>query len=164
MHEAVLDVLSEQAGDAMIKVYTQNGRAYLLETDSLRLNRLSADCAIKAQDRILSIGEQGVSVPIGTVLGWSLLNGRGPRVHVRFTPTGTVHAVCESSFVSAGINQTVHRITLTLTATVRMVLPVGARTVTVTLQTPISEDVVVGDVPETYADVNGTDDVMNLLP
>ena len=164
MNEAVLEVLSEQTAEALLKVYTQNGRAYLLETDSVRLNRLSADCALKAQDRIAAIGEQGVSVPAGTALGISFLNGLGPKLRVRFTPTGTVRASCESTFGSAGINQTVHRITLTLTASVRILLPGGARTVTVTLHTPVSEDVVVGDVPDTYADVNNADDFMNLIP
>ena len=164
MHEAVLEVLSEQDEGSLLKIYTQDGRAYLLETDSARLNRLSADCALNAQDRIASLGEQGVSVPLGTALGISLLNGLGPKLRVRFLPTGTVRAACESSFTSAGINQTVHRITLKLTAAVRILLPGGARTVTVTLQTPVSEDVVVGDVPQTYADVNSADDVMNLIP
>ncbi len=98
MHTAVLEVLSAQAGDSLLKVYTQNGRAYLLETDSFRLNRLASDCAILAQDRILAIGEQGVSVPIGTAIGGSMFNGVGPRIRVRFTPTGTVTADCESSF------------------------------------------------------------------
>ena len=125
MHEAVLEVLSEQNGEALLKVYAQNGRAYLLETDSVRLNRLAADCAIRAQDRIAEIGEQGVSIPLGTALGISLLNGLGPKLRVRFTPTGTVRAASESSFSSAGINQTVHRITVTLTGSVRMLLPGG---------------------------------------
>ena len=45
-----------------------------------------------------------------------------------------------------------------------MLLTGGARTVTVTLRTPVSEDVVIGDVPATYADVSDADDFMNLTP
>ena len=164
MHAAVLEVLSEQDAAALMRVYSQNGRTTLLETDSVRLNRLAADCALHAQNRIETIGEQGISVPFGTALGVSLLNGIGPKLRVRFVPTGTVLASCESAFSSAGINQTVHRITLTLTASVRILLPGGARTVRVTLSTPVSEDIVIGDVPDTYADVSGTDDLMNLIP
>jgi sporulation protein YunB len=164
MHEAVLEVLSEQNGEALLKVYAQNGRAYLLETDSVRLNRLAADCAIRAQDRIAALGEQGALIPLGTALGVSILNGFGPKLRVRFTPTGTVRASCESSFRSAGINQTVHRIVLSLTATVRIQLPGGAQTVEVCLQTPVSEDIVIGDVPDTYADVDRPADAMDLIP
>ena len=164
IQEAVLEVLSAQTQEAILRVYTQDGRAYLLETDSVRLNRLSADCALKAQERIAAIGEQGVSIPLGTALGLSLLNGLGPKIRVRFVPSGTVRASCESTFTSAGINQTVHRISLTLTASVRMLLPGGARTVAVTLRTPVSEDVIVGDVPATYANFDSAEEAMNLIP
>lgn len=164
MQEAILDTLPNGDGGALLRVYAQDGRAYLLETDSARLNRLCADCALAAQERIRRLGEQGVSVPLGTAIGLSFLNGIGPKIKVRFTPDGTVHAACESRFTSAGINQTVHRVTLKLTATVRIVLPGGARTVTVTTETPVSEDVIIGDVPDTYADMNDADEFMNLIP
>ena len=164
MQEAILETLPSGDGDALLRVYAQDGKAYLLETDSARLNRLCADCALVAQERIRQIGEQGVSVPLGTAIGPSFLNGIGPKIKVRFTPDGTVHAACESRFSSAGINQTVHRVTLKLTATVRIVLPGGARTVTVTTEAPVSEDVIIGDVPDTYADMNDADEFMNLIP
>ena len=164
MQEAILETLPSGDGGALLRVYAQDGRAYLLETDSARLNRLCADCALAAQERIRRLGEQGVSVPLGTAIGLSLLNGAGPKIRVRFTPDGTVHASCESHFTSAGINQTVHRVTLKLTATVRIVLPGGARTVTVTTEAPVSEDVIIGDVPDTYADMNDADEFMNLIP
>jgi len=164
MQEAILETLPNGDGDALLRVYAQDGKAYLLETDSARLNRLCADCALAAQERIRQIGEQGISVPLGTAIGPSFLNGIGPKIKVRFTPDGTVHAACESHFSSAGINQTVHRVTLKLTATVRIVLPGGARTVTVTTETPVSEDVIIGDVPDTYADMNDADEFMNLIP
>lgn len=164
MQEAILETLPNGDGDALLRVYAQDGKAYLLETDSARLNRLCADCALVAQERIRQIGEQGVSVPLGTAIGPSFLNGIGPKIKVRFTPDGTVHAACESRFSSAGINQTVHRVTLKLTATVRIVLPGGARTVTVTTEAPVSEDVIIGDVPDTYADMNDADEFMNLIP
>lgn len=164
MQEAILETLPNGDGDALLRVYAQDGKAYLLETDSARLNRLCADCALAAQERIRQIGEQGVSVPLGTAIGPSFLNGIGPKIKVRFTPDGTVHAACESRFSSAGINQTVHRVTLKLTATVRIVLPGGARTVTVTTEAPVSEDVIIGDVPDTYADMNDADEFMNLIP
>ena len=164
MQEAILETLSKDGGDALLKVYAQDGRAYLLETDSARLNRLCADCALEAQQRIQALGEQGVSVPLGTAIGPSFLNGMGPKIRVRFTPSGTVRASCESGFYAAGINQTVHRVVLTLTATVRIVLPGGARTVTVSTEAPVSEDVIIGDVPDTYADMNEADEFLNLIP
>lgn len=164
MHEAILSVLSEDSGEALIRVYAADGRVYLLETDSARLNRMSTDCALIAQENIRAIGEQGVSVPLGTALNSTVFNGFGPKLRIRFTPTGTVHAFCESSFMSAGINQTLHRITLRLSATVRIMLPGGAQTITVTTEAPVSENVIVGDVPDTFAKLDDASDASNLIP
>ena len=60
--------------------------------------------------------------------------------------------------------QTLHRITLQLTGTVRVVLPGRSYSVTVLTQAPVAENVIVGDVPEAYTNVANTDDLLNLIP
>lgn len=164
MNEAIAETLASDEGGPLVRVHAESGRVYLLETDSARLNRLGADCALAAQEKIRAIGEQGIAVPLGTALNSTLLNGLGPMIRIRFTPTGSVQAACESGFAGAGINQTLHRITLRLCATVRIMLPGGAQTVTVTTEAPVSESVIVGDVPETFADVSEASDALNLIP
>lgn len=165
MNDAILDILrDESVTEMLLNVYAENGSVYLLQANSGKLNTLAADCAIRAQERIASLGEQGISIPIGTVSGISLLAGRGPKIHVRFTPAGAVQSSFSSEFRSAGINQTMHRITLTLTTTVRIVLPGQTYTVTITAQAPIAENIIIGDVPAAYTDVSNEDDLLNLIP
>ena len=165
MNEAILEVLGSDAAGDVVSVQTSNeGHISLLMLDAGRLNLLAADCAAAAQNKIMDLGEQGVSVALGTLSGIPLLSGLGPRLSFRFTPVGMVQSSFRSEFRSAGINQTLHRITLQLTGTVRVVLPGRAYTIAVTAQAPVSENVIVGDVPETYANVAGTDDALNLIP
>ncbi len=165
MNEAILEVLSGDAAEALLSARESNqGHISLLTADAGKLNLLAADGAAAAQRRIMDLGEQGVSVTLGTLSGVPLLSGLGPRLTFRFTPVGMVQSSFHSEFRSAGINQTLHRITLQLTGTIRVVLPGRAYTVTVTAQAPVSENVIVGDVPEAYTNVANEEDLLNLIP
>ena len=165
MNEAILEVLgSASTGELLSAQASNEGHVSLLMADAGKLNLLAADCAAAAQRRIQDLGEQGVSVPLGTLSGVPLLAGLGPRLSFRFTPVGMVQSSFHSEFRSAGINQTLHRITLQLTGTVRVVLPGRSYSVTVLTQAPVAENVIVGDVPEAYTNVANTDDLLNLIP
>ncbi|MBR0357392.1 MAG: sporulation protein YunB [Clostridia bacterium] len=165
MNEAILEVLStDAAGELLSAQASQEGHISLLTADAGKLNLLAADAAAAAQRRIQDLGEQGVSVALGTLSGIPLLSGLGPRLSFRFTPVGMVQSSFHSEFRSAGINQTLHRITLQLTGTVRLVLPGRSYTVTVMALAPISENVIVGDVPNAYTNVADRDDLLNLIP
>ncbi len=165
MNDAILDILSkDDAADALLTIYSSDQGVYLLQANSGKLNTVAAGCADEAQTRIAQMGEQGVSIPIGTLLGIPLLAGKGPSVTMKFTPAGAVRSAYESEFRQAGINQTLHRITLKLTATVRIILPGESHTITITAEAPISENVIVGGVPDTYTNVEDLDDALNLLP
>lgn len=165
MNEAILEVLStDAAGELLSAQASQEGHISLLTADAGKLNLLAADAAAGAQRRIQDLGEQGVSVALGTLSGIPLLSGLGPRLSFRFTPVGMVQSSFHSEFRSAGINQTLHRITLQLTGTVRLVLPGRSYTVTVMALAPISENVIVGDVPNAYTNVADRDDLLNLIP
>ena len=165
MNEAILEVLgSASTGELLSAQASNEGHVSLLTADAGKLNLLAADCAAAAQRRIQDLGEQWVSVPLGTLSGVPLLAGLGPRLSFRFTPVGMVQSSFHSEFRSAGINQTLHRITLQLTGTVRVVLPGRSYSVTVLTQAPVAENVIVGDVPEAYTNVANTDDLLNLIP
>ena len=165
MNEAILEVLSGDAAEALLSARESNqGHISLLTADAGKLNLLAADGAAAAQRRIMDLGEQGVSVTLGTLSGVPLLSGLGPRLTFRFTPVGMVQSSFHSEFRSAGINQTLHRITLQLTGTIRVVLPGRAYTVTVTAQAPVSENVIVGDGPEAYTNGANEEDLLNLIP
>ncbi len=165
MNEAILEVLgSASTGELLSAQASNEGHVSLLTADAGKLNLLAADCAAAAQRRIQDLGEQGVSVPLGTLSGVPLLAGLGPRLSFRFTPVGMVQSSFHSEFRSAGINQTLHRITLQLTGTVRVVLPGRSYSVIVLTQAPVAENVIVGDVPEAYTNVANTDDLLNLIP
>ncbi len=142
----------------------KEGNITLISANAVLMNNLAANTAIAAQDKILNIGEQGIKIPIGTILGGQLMSGRGPAVVVRVEPVGSVTTDFMTEFEAAGINQTRHKIYLVLNASIRILIGSSSQTVEISSQVLISETIIIGDVPQSYVEVDDTDDMLNLLP
>lgn len=165
MNNAILESMDDEAKYANLVESMVNGeRVYMLNANTRNLNILAADCADKALDFISSMGEQGISVPLGTITGISFLSGKGPSVNVYFTPVGSVESTFNSEFISSGINQTLYRVNLELKASVKLVMPSVAQTIEISAQAAIAESIIVGDVPQVYTNVADEEDMLNLIP
>ncbi len=166
MNEAVRETIgSDISYSDLISIQKDDqGNITLVSANAVLMNNLAASTAIAAQDKILGIGEQGIDIPLGTVIGGQMLTGRGPVVEVRVEPVGSVTTDFKTEFKAAGINQTRHKIYIVLNATARILVGNTAQTVEISSQVLISETIIVGDVPQSYVDVANTDDMLNLLP
>ena len=163
INEAVRDVMGDQMTYTdMMTVYTDNeGRLTMLQANAVRMNELATVTALQAQARLESADAQSVSIPLGAALGIPFLSAAGPRIQVRIVPVSAVSAAFSTEFESAGINQTRHKIYLSLRTTVRLVIPSGARQVSLGSQVLIAESIIVGDVPESYVQVPDMSDALN---
>ena len=148
----------------LLETYDNGERMYMLAADTLAMNRLAAQCTNTAQDKLSNLGEQGVNIALGTITGIPILSGIGPPINIRFTPAGSVRSEFESSLVNSGINQTLYRVKIILTAEVYIILPGISHSVEVSAQTAIAESVIIGDVPQVYTDVSDEEDMLNLIP
>ena len=106
---------------------------------------------VEAVIRQLSAMDSGeLGVPLGTLTGQPLLSGAGPRVRVKVDSLGEVTADYTNTFTSAGVNQTLHRVCLDITATVYLFLPGEILPVSVSSSVCVAETVIVGETPDTY--------------
>lgn len=140
------------------------GHVSMLQADALRMNELAARTALMAEEELNSDENQFIDVPLGAALGIKSLSGFGPRIAIQILPVGAVHASFDTDFESAGINQTRHRIFLTLRATVSLIIPTGSQLVEVESTMPIAESIIVGGVPDSFVDVNDQKDILDLAP
>lgn len=140
------------------------GRVSMLRANTMRMNQIATQTAIIAQEKLNSIENQLVDVPLGAALGVRFLGGFGPRIRVQIVPVGAVSTHFETEFETAGINQTRHKIFLTLETSVSLIVPADSRMVQVTSTVPIAESIIVGQVPDSFVDVNDTEDMLNLIP
>lgn len=141
-----------------------SGRVSMLRANTMRMNQVAAQTALKAEDALNSVENQFVSIPLGAALGVKFLSGFGPRIQVQILPVGAVHTSFDTRFETAGINQTRHRIFLTLRATVSLIIPTGSQLVEVESTMPIAENIIVGEVPDSFVDVNDSKDILDLIP
>lgn len=136
----------------------------MLRAKTMRMNEIASQTALLAEEELNSFENQFVDIPIGAALGIRFLSGFGPRISVQILPVGAVNTNFETEFEAAGINQTRHKIFLTLRATISLIVPTGSQLVDVTSKVPIVESIIVGEVPQSFVDVNDRDDMLNLIP
>ena len=74
-----------------------DGKINAVQTDVVRLNLLKAALTNAATDRLEELEQQTVLVPLGTLLGWQVLSGRGPLVEFRLVPTSD-HAAARCQY------------------------------------------------------------------
>lgn len=163
---AVTEVLCEgYTYDDIIDIkFTNSGDIAYMQAKSLVVNKLSRDLVSTSQSKLDIIGEQGISIPLGSLSGVPLFMGRGPELRLKLFPIGAISCNFKSVFSQAGINQTNHRIYVNINSNVTVILPISSRQVSTTTQLLICESVIVGEVPDTYLHSASLDEMMNLIP
>lgn len=142
----------------------ENGDIMYISTNSLQINLLARELVKNAQVQLENMGEKGIDVPIGTFTGMPILVGRGPEINIKLLPIGSISCRFSSEFIEAGINQTNHKIYLTVTTNVSIILPTANQTIQTTTQLMIAESIIVGKIPDTYLNSSSIDDMLNLVP
>lgn len=141
-----------------------NGQVALLSANTMRMNQLADKAGKAAQHMLETMSSEQVSVPLGAALGLTIFAGSGPRIPVSIVPVGSITTNFDTEFEACGINQTRHKVFLTVTARIRIVIPNGAKTTEVTVNMLVAESIIVGAVPEGFVGYDLTEAEMNLVP
>ena len=90
--------------------------------------------------------------------------GRGPLIPLKITLAGTVITELQSQFLSAGINQTKHELTLSVKARIFIRMPGYYTTAEITTNFLVAETVIVGEVPDAFTNVvTPNNDLPNII-
>ena len=151
--------------DSVINIASTNtGEIAYLNANQYIINTISREVVKNAQELMLTIGEDGVAVPLGTFSGLSIFNGRGPNVKLQMVPVGIVASNFNSVFTSVGINNTLHQLLLNVSAKVEFILPLKNCVVNIEQSVLLCEAIVVGKVPEVYFGNNNIGRCFDLTP
>jgi len=126
------------------------GNIRAIKTNMAEVNRLKTEVLAMVDEEVLELSVTEIGIPLGSVLMPELFSGRGPRLPVSVLSVSNSDAMFQSSFTEAGINQTLHRILLTINATMTILTPLGTQNVTADAQMVVAETLIVGTVPNTY--------------
>ena len=132
-----------------------DGRITALKTNMGLVNRLKTDTLNRINDEIMALDSDHIGIPLGSLFLPELLAGKGPRINVRVLSIRNSEADFCSRFSEAGINQTLHQLTLVVSVDVAVLVLGKTEHFTVESEVVVAETVIVGTVPETYLQTGG---------
>ncbi|MCL2375269.1 MAG: sporulation protein YunB [Firmicutes bacterium] len=147
---AVIDsvTLSLSYNDLVETVTDSDGNVQMLRVNTPLVSVITRTTVFAVEQYFLELESISVPVPFGAFTGVPFFATRGAKINISAMPIAVIVGDFSSEIHSAGINQSLHRLSLNLQATV-MVILAGARSEAVaTLNLPLVEHVIVGRVPQ----------------
>jgi len=166
INDSIKDILGSSIKYTdLINVLTdKDGSVTMIQANTMKMNSLASQASQLVQEKVKSMGNQNIKIPLGTIFGSKLLAGWGPNIPVRIISFPSVSTDFDSEFEQSGINQTRHKIYMVMRAKVRIAIPLSTADIDITSRVPVTETIIVGDVPSSYVNVEDTEDMLNLIP
>ncbi len=134
----------------LVPEYDNNGEMVALNANTLLINEAKANLTEVVAESLQGMEERTVSIPIGTLFGWQLLAGMGPRLHFSVIPASYVESDIITHIETAGINQTKSSIYMRFNVTVSAIIPGYTSSIDVQNDVLIADFLVVGETPIYY--------------
>ena len=156
------DAIAKQISDGVVQydriVYFEKdleGRITALKTNIGEVNRLKTDILNIINDEILALDHSDIGIPLGSLILPEMLSGRGPEIPIQIMSISNSDAVFDSYFTEAGINQTLQKLTMTISVDVAILVLGRTESFTVTSEVVVAETIIVGQVPDTFFQTGG---------
>lgn len=157
VHYGVEQVLARegvQYGELVTVRRDAEGHVLSAEANVAEINLLKSKVVNEVTKRLVNCEKQKISIPLGNLIGGSFFTGRGPFLPLTIHTGGSVIATLDDAFTDAGINQTCHSIYMKMTVMMTVLLPMERRSLELETQFLISETVIVGEVPDSYTNMD----------
>lgn len=132
-----------------------DGGITALKTNMSEVNRLKTNTLNLINDEILALDQSDIGVPIGNIFLPELFSGRGMTIPVQIIAIRNSDAYFESKFTQAGINQTLHRLNMSVLVDVSILVLGRSSSFTVSSEVVVAETIIIGDVPDTFLQTGG---------
>lgn len=156
INSAIIDVFSGIESDDYVNIIKKDtGEITSISSDTVKMNKLKASIT----QAVLKKAESGdgfyIHIPIGSLTNHPVLQGVGYRIPVKVSLDGVSKTDFEAEFLNAGINQVKNRIFIIVTARISIISSFMTVSEEVSTEVPVSETIVVGEVPNYYSDKLG---------
>lgn len=156
------DAIAKQIADGVIQydriVYFEkdlDGRITALKTNIGEINRLKTDILNIINNEIMALDSSDIGIPLGDVFLPEFLSGKGPAIPVNILAVRNSDASFSSNFSQAGINQTLHQLTMKVSVDVSVLVLGQTGSFTVSSDVVVAETIIVGAVPNTFLHTGG---------
>ena len=129
-------------------LYNDKKQVTSIETVSYAVNKTQSELTLAINQKLKQISSKNAEIPLGSLTKTFLLNGKGPKIHIKIAPVGCAEVKLKSELLSAGINQTKHRITAEIKINMTSSTPLISFCITSEFEFLIAESVILGEVPD----------------
>ncbi len=165
MNSTTSQTIASSSYDNLVTIHRDNeNNITLLEVNSKNVNKLNNDILTNVQNELDSGRMLEYSLPLGTFSGLPILSGIGPDINLKISQIGNVKSKFNSQITSLSINQSFHKIYLTISINICIFLPLYTQNVTITNNILIAESIIVGKIPSTYLNSDSFTTALNLVP
>jgi sporulation protein YunB len=163
-----IKIINEQVSSVMSKYsYTdlitlekdETGKITFVKADVILINSIVSEIVGKIQSEFDKLPRINVFINMGSVSGISVLKNFKPNFDIELESAGNIDANVKTEFESLGINQTHHKIYLDIDCNIGILTPFSTFGKNVKTEVLLTEAVIVGDVPETYYNLEGFENV-----
>lgn len=143
-----------------------NGNIVIIKANIVPLNNMMSDLAEKVQNEFNKLEKTTIEIPVGSLTGSYMFSGIGPNIPIQVAIMGNIDTEVKSEFIEQGINQTLHRLYVILTCKMKILTPIKNFEREITNQVIIAEHVILGDIPDSYYNLEGmnnTQDTLNVI-
>lgn len=142
------------------------GNVVIIKSNVVPINNMISDLTEAIQNRFNEMENTQIDIPAGNLFGTYYFSGVGPSIPAKVRISGSLDTEVKSEFIAKGINQTLHRIYVNFECYVKIVTPIKNFQKKITNQVIIAEHVIVGNIPDSYYNLEGmtgVDDVLNVI-
>lgn len=142
------------------------GNIVIIKSNVVPINNMVSDLTEAIQNRFNEMENTEINIPIGNLFGIYYFSGMGSSIPAKVRISGTLDTEIKSEFLSKGINQTLHRVYANFECYVKIITPIKNFEKKITNQVIIAEHVIVGNIPDTYYNLEGmnsSDDTLNVI-
>ncbi len=172
---ATSTTLANDAVNSSMQDYTYNdlcqvekdeeGNIKLLKLNVINVNKISTNIALQVQEKLNDSLKSTFNIRLGTLTANRFFAGKGPVIEIKMETVGDIQTNIKSEFTSAGINQTLHRIYIDIVCDINILTPYKDTNENINMKVLLAEAVIVGNIPETYYDLDGLNpsDSLNMI-
>ena len=129
----------------------EKGEVLAVLSNAQKINYLKSHIALMIDKKFDQTKEKTFFIPMGTLSGFEILNGRGIAVPMKITCSGTCKTDFKNKFLCVGINQSLHQIYVSIHAKICVLIPGCSCASDFDTDVMISETIIVGSGPRVYA-------------
>lgn len=166
--KSIATIISNEQATVVMKNYSydnlfeiqkdKNDNITMIKSNIFIINQITSDIALKIQEKINEREKENIEIALGTFTGSKLLSGNGPNIKIKISTIGDVETDLRSEFISQGINQTLHRVYLQVKCEIIVLTPFKNIKTNISNQVLLAENVIVGNIPDTFYNFNGVDE------